>query len=274
MNDATTPTNETSFRLGWEYAINYTELDLPNYYNGHDYGGYFIGALTPAFGSFYNPDNYSTIVQNTTAAFNDFNTAGMQGDWYTVVPSTFTLSNGTSIAAGTIIGNPSGSQLGTLKLYYTVPLLSELKGQLTGIEQNLAVFGIAAVPYGITSAESDILTSTPSTFPQVEILGWGPDYDDPFLAQYEPLLLPSPYNGWFTNSTIIAEMESCFFPTLAQADTCAQSLETMTVQNGVFPPFPNHLTYYFFIQPYVQGMVNNGFVGYWYNQLYYSPVTT
>jgi hypothetical protein len=275
MNDANYPTNETAFRLGWQAALNYTAIDLPNYYNGHDYGGYFIGALTPAFGSYYNPDNYTaTAVQNTAFAFNEFNKAGIEGSWYTVVPSSFTLSNGTTVGSGTIVGDKSGTQLPPVKLYYTVPLLAEFKGQLETIEQNLALFGIAVVPYGITSAESNILTASPSSFPEVEVLGWGPDYQDPFLAMYEPLLLPSPYNGWFTNSTIIAETEACFFPTTAQAITCAQTLEKMTVQNVVFPPFPNHLNYYFFIQPYVKGMVNNPFIGYWYNQLYYSPVTT
>ena len=274
MNTVNIPTNITAFRLGWESAINYTQLNLPNYYNGQAYATYFIGALTPAFGSYYNPNNYSPPAYNTTAAFNYFQEAGMQGNFYTVVPSTFTLSNGTSVAAGTVIGNPSGQQLSPLKLYYTVPLLTELKGQLQGIQQDLGLFGIGAVPYGITSAESNILTSNAQTFPQVELLGWGPDYADPFLAMYEPLLLPSPYNGWFTNSTVEAEVAACDFAVGAQANTCASTLEQMTVQNGLFPPFPNIPTYYFFIQPYVQGFVNNPFVGYWYNQIYYQPVQT
>ncbi|MDG6985240.1 MAG: hypothetical protein JRM73_00650 [Nitrososphaerota archaeon] len=274
MNTVTTPTNITAFRLGWESAINYTELNLPNYYNGQAYGTYFIGALTPAFGSYYNPANYSPASYNTTAAFNYFQAAGMQGNFYTVVPAAFTLSNGTSIAAGTVIGNPNGQQLAPLKLYYTVPLLTELKGQLQGIEANLGLFGIGAVPYGITSAESNILTSNAQTFPQVEILGWGPDYADPFLAMYEPLLLPSPYNGWFTNSTVEAEVAACDFAVGAQVNACALTLEQMTIQNGLFPPFPNIPTYYFFIQPYVQGFVNNPYVGYWYNQIYYQPVQT
>jgi peptide/nickel transport system substrate-binding protein len=274
MNTVSIPTNITAFRLGWEHAINYTELNAPNYFNGTAYATYFVGALTPAFGSLYNPDNYSPPAYNTTLAFNYFQQAGMEGHYYTVVPSTFTLSNGTTVKSGTVIGDPNGQQLQPLKLYYTVPLLSELKGQLQGIQQNLGLFGINAVPYGITSAESNILTSNAQTFPQVEILGWGPDYADPFLAMYEPLLLPSPYNGWFTNQTVINEVNACDFAVGAQVQTCAQTLEQMVVQNGLFPPFPNIPYYYFFVQPYVQGFVNNGFVGYWYNQIYYTPVPT
>jgi peptide/nickel transport system substrate-binding protein len=274
MNTVNVPTNITAFRLGWEYALNYTELNAPNYYNGQAYATYFIGALTPAFGSYYNPNNLSPPSYNTTKAFNYFQQAGMEGHYYTVVPSSFTLSNGTTVAAGTVIGDSHGQQLQPLKLYYTVPLLTELKGQLQGIQQNLGLFGIGAVPYGITSAESNILTSNAQTFPQVELLGWGPDYADPFLAMYEPLLLPSPYNGWFTNSTVEAEVAACDFATGAAVNTCASTLESMTVQNGLFPPFPNLPTYYFFIQPYVSGFVNNGFVGYWYNQIYYTPVHT
>jgi hypothetical protein len=274
MNDASAPTNNTAFRLGWEYAINYTELNAPNYFNGTAYFTYFVGALTSGFGSFYNPDNYSAPSQNTTLAFDEFNDAGMAQDWYTVVPSTFTLSNGTSITAGTIIGNPNGSPLPPIKLYYTVPLLAELKGQLEGIVANLQVFGVAAIPYGITDSESEILTSAPSTYPQVEIGGWGPDFQDPFLAMYYPLLVPSPYDGFFTNQTVISEVYSCLFPTGSQIQTCADTLEQMAVQNGIFLPFPNEPYFYFFIQPYVRGFVNNGFIGYWYNQLYYVPQPT
>ena len=274
MNQAEPPTNITDFRLAWEYAINYTELNLPNYYNGQAYDTYFIGALTPAFGTYYNPDSYSIIQQNTTLAYNYLNEAGMEGDFYTVVPATFTLSNGTSVPAGTLIGNPNGQQLPVIKLYYTVPLLAEVRAQLTGVVNDLQVFGISATLFGITSPEGDILKGQASTFPQVIQLGWGPDFADPFLAMYEPLLLPGPYNGWYTNSTVEAEVAACDFAVGSQVQACARTLEAMTVQNAIFPPFPNQPTYYFFLQPYVEGMVNNPFVGYWYNQLYYVPQPT
>jgi hypothetical protein len=274
MNQAESPTNITAFRLAWEYAINYTELNLPNYYNGQPYDTYFVGALTPAFGSYYNPDNYSTIQQSTTLAYNYLNLAGKEGNFYTVVPATFTLSNGTSVLAGTFIGDPNGQQLQPIKLYYVVPLLSEVRAQLYGIINNLQVFGISTTLFGITPSELEILDSKATTFPQVIRLGAGPDFANPFLAMYQPLLLPGPFNGWYTNSTVEAEMASCDFPVGPQVQACARTLEAMTIQNAIFSPWPNQPTYYFFVQPYVKGMVNNPFVGYWYNQLYYSPQPT
>ncbi len=275
MNDHFAPTNTTAFRLGWENAINYTEYNLPNYFNGTAYYGYNVGGLTPAFGqAYYNPANLSPFSENTTAAYNYFNQAGLQQGWYTVVPSTFTLDNGTTIQAGTTIGDSNGQQLQPLKIYYTVPLLTQFSGQLQGIIQNLQVFGIPATTVGVTSAEANILTSSPSTFPQVFVIGWGPDYQDPFLAMYEPLLLPSPYNGWYTNQTVINDVNSCLFPVGAQVQSCALKLELDTVENGILPQRADQITYTFFIQPYVKGFVNNPFVGYWYNQIYYVPQPT
>jgi len=274
MNQNLAPTNITDFRRGWLYAINYTAINLPNTFNGTPYYDYIIPPLTPAFGSFYNPNNYTIPQQDTTKAFNYFNEAGIQGHFYLVIPSTFTLSNGTTIAAGTIIGDSSGQQLPPIKLAYTVPLLSELRGQLEIVEQNLAVFGVSVAPYGITSAEFNILESSPSTYPTVSTVPWGPDYDDPFLAMYEPLLLPSPYNGWFTNSTVEAEVYACLFPTPAQVQSCSSTLSKMTVDNAIFDQWPDADYYNFLVQPYVQGFMNNPFVGYWYNLLYYQPAPT
>jgi peptide/nickel transport system substrate-binding protein len=275
MNDHYAPTNTTAFRLGWESAINYTQYLAPDIYNGTAYYGYNVGALTPAFGqAYYNPANLSPFKENTTRAFNYFNQAGLEQHWFTVVPSTFTLDNGTTIQAGTTIGDSSGQQLQPLKIYYTVPLLTQFAGQLEGIIQNLGVFGISATTVGVTSAEANILTSQPATFPQVFVIGWGPDYQDPFLAMYEPLLLPSPYNGWYTNQTVINDVNSCLFPTGAQIQSCSIKLELDAYQNGILPQRADQITFDYFIQPYVKGFSNNPFVGYWYNQLYYSPQST
>jgi ABC-type transport system substrate-binding protein len=274
FNQDLAPTNITDFRRGWLYALNYSAINLPNTFNGTSYYEYIIPPLTPAFGSFYNPNNYAIPQQDTTEALNYFNEAGIQGDFYMIIPSTFTLSNGTTIAGGTTIGDPSGTQLAPIKLDYTVPLLAELRGQLEIVEQNLAVFGISVVPYGLTSAEFDILESSPSTYPTVSTVPWGPDYDDPFLAMYEPLLLPSPYNGWFTNSTVDAEVYACLFPAPAQVQSCSSTLSKMTRDNAIFDQWPDADYYNFFVQPYVQGFMNNPFVGYWYNLLYYKPVPT
>ena len=88
---------------------------------------------------------------------------------------------------------------------------------------------------------------------------------------YEPLLTPSPYNGWFTNSTVEAEVNACLFPTAAMVQSCSSTLSKMTEDNVVFTQWPDAEYYYFFVQPYVKGFLNNPFVGYWYNLLYYQP---
>jgi ABC-type transport system substrate-binding protein len=290
MNQNIAPTNNTDFRLGWEYAINYTQLDLPNYYNGQPYMTYFVPPLTPAFGSFYNPGNLTVAVQDTTKAFNYFNLAGMAQHWYTVVPSSLVLSNGTTVKPGTILGDPNGRLLSAIGIYYTTPLASELKEQIQGIQQDLGVFGISLSPYSVVAGEelTQNASSPTQTFPQIETLGWGPDYEDPFLSMFSQLLPPSQFNGWFTNSTTSAqnpaqaaqlfqsstvgkELSQCQFPaTASAANACDATLTSYTVENAIFLPFPDQPYYYFFVQPYVQGFVNNPYVGYWYNQVYYT----
>ena len=276
FNQNYAPTNITAFRLGWVNAINYTAINLPNTFEGESYYTYIVPPLTPAFGSYYNPNNYKIPLYqyNTTAAFNYFNEAGIQGGFSLVIPSTFVLSNGTSVTGGTVIGDVNGPQLGPIKVAYTVPLLAELREQLEIVQEDMAPFGVSVAPYGLTSAEFDIVTGAASTYPPVVIVPWGPDYDDPFLAMYEPLLLPSPFDGWFTNSTVAAEVNACLFPTPAQVQSCSETLSKMTVDNVVFTQWPDAEYYYFFVQPYVKGFMNNPFVGYWYNLLYYQPAST
>ena len=277
------PTNYTSFRQGMANALNYTALNEPNYYNGVPYAGYFVGPLTPAY-AYYNSQNYTLPAQNTTAAFNYFQEFGMQSHTYMIVPSGFTLSNGTAVAAGTIIGDKNGAQLQPFKLYYAVPLVGSLEVTLTVIQNSLSQFGISAVPFGTTTTELDILDSKPQTYPAVQLVGWGADFNDPFLGMFFPLMTPSPYNGFFTNSTVNNEATACEFPaTAAQSQTCANNLYKMAQQNQIwiytpipeFPPgtpnagFP---TNFFFVQPYVHGVVDNQYVGGFYNLIYYQPV--
>ena len=277
------PTNITQFDRFFIAAINYTQVNAPNLFNGSYYASYFVAPLTPAFAPYYNSGNLpNPAVQNTTLAFNDLNQAGMIGHFFTFIPTGFTLSNGTAVNAGQCVGDcadarhaaSGATQLPPVKLYYTVPLLSELQAQLQGIISDLGVFGVSATAVGSTSAQFNILTGTASTYPEFLTLGWGPDYLDPFLSMYEPLMLPSPYNGWFTNSTVIAEVNACLTPaTQTAALACSTALNKMAFDNAIWAPFPDTSYYYFWIQPYVSGMVNNPFVGYWYQLLSYTPVT-
>ncbi|MDG6975723.1 MAG: hypothetical protein JRN27_06505, partial [Nitrososphaerota archaeon] len=100
-----------------------------------------------------------------------------------------------------------------------------------------------------------------------------------------PLMTPSPYNGFFTNSTVNNEATACQFPaSAAAATTCSETLYKYAAQNQIWiwSPIPQipagqpgagTPTNFFFVQPYVQGWNFNQFVGGFYNLVYYSPVT-
>jgi ABC-type transport system substrate-binding protein len=277
------PTNNTDFRKGMAYAINYTAFNEPNVFNGTAYYGYYVGPLIPDY-AYYNPENYPLPAQNTTAALDYFQQFGMQTDTYMLVPASFTLSNGTTLSGGTVIGDSSGNQLQPIKLYYEVPLTAATEVQLEVIQQDLAQFGVDAIPFGATASEIGILDTSPQTFPAFQLLAWGADFNDPFLGMFFPLMTSTPYNGFFDNATVNTEALTCEFPaTTAQAQTCASVLYKMAYddQIWIYNPIPEipagqpnagWPTNFFFIQPYLLGMNRNQYVGVFYNQLYYAPV--
>ena len=85
----------------------------------------------------------------------------------------------------------------------------------------------------------------------------------------------SPYNGWFSNSTVLNEASACIFPTTqAEITGCDDALYSMAADNQIFVYMPDFTTNLFFVQPYLQGMNDNTFVGTFYNLLYYEPVAS
>ncbi|MDG6982737.1 MAG: hypothetical protein JRM74_04710 [Nitrososphaerota archaeon] len=271
MNQVQAPTNITDFRRGLFYAINYTSMLQPSFFDGTAYDTYYVPPLTAASGAFYNPNNLPLPAQNTALAFQFFNSAGLQGKFYTKVPTTFTLSNGTVVNAGTVIGDASGTALGPVLLSYSPPLSPIFGQEMASVSSGVSAFGINLTLYQNPNLGSDL--GSPATFPTITSLGWGPDFQDPFLAMFQPLLTPSPYNGWFNNATVSSEVNSCLFTTtVTQANTCDSAMINMTMDNMVFIPTPDQNYFYYFVQPYVQGFVDNPYVGYWYNQINYSPV--
>jgi ABC-type transport system substrate-binding protein len=278
------PTNNTDFRIGIADALNYTAYNIPNIYNGTAYYSEYAGPLTSVYSPYYLGCNqspaptpcYPVPAMNSTAAWNAFNNFGYQTDTYMIIPQTFTLSNGTTVQSGTYLGDHCStcSQPPVFKFYYTLPLTAAGEVQNTVIIQSLGVFGISATAVGEPSSVFDVLDGSPSTFPPMQLIGWGSDFDDPFYTQLFPTIgYPSPYNGWFTNSTVNQEAVACAFPaTPAQVTACDNTLYAYTAQNQIFWYAPVPVTNYFFVQPYVQGLIDNQFVGVFYNQLYYSPV--
>ncbi|MDG6988343.1 MAG: hypothetical protein JRN21_03350 [Nitrososphaerota archaeon] len=284
MNMWSAPTNYTSFRLGMGNAINYTALNEPGIFNGTYYAGYYLGPLTQAY-AYYNPGNLPEPIQNLTAAFLDFNQFGLQSHQWMVTTSPITLSNGTTIASGTEYGDQSGTQLQPFKLYYAIPLTGALEVSLTVISSDLQTFGVYANPFGTTTTQLDILDGSKYTYPVIQYIGWGADYNNPFTQMFFPLMTPSPFNGYFTNSTVNNEALACQFPSsAAAATTCSENLYKYAAQNQIWiwSPIPQipagqpgagTPTNFFFVQPYVQGWNFNQFVGGFYNLVYYSPVT-
>ncbi|MDG6982738.1 MAG: hypothetical protein JRM74_04715 [Nitrososphaerota archaeon] len=284
FNQYQSPTNFTSFRRGVASAINYTALNQPNLFNGTYYAGEYVGPTTPAY-LYYNLPGYPNPVQNTAAAAQSFQEFGTQSHTYMVLPSSLTLSNGTTLAGGTVLGDHSGTQLPPFNVTYVAPLTGTLETDFTAIQHDLAVFGIDAVLNGVNSSEFGTLDSNPVTFPAFQFVGWGADFNDPLLSIYFPLMTPSPFNGFFDNATVNSYAVSCEFPaTASAAQTCANNLEVMAYQNQIwiYTPIPEvpvgqpnagFPTNFYFLQPYVQGWNNNQFVGGFYNQVYYAPVT-
>ncbi|MDG6988715.1 MAG: hypothetical protein JRN21_05240 [Nitrososphaerota archaeon] len=271
MNSHALPLNIADFRKGVADALNYTALNAPNYFQGTPYGSEFLGPLVPGDGSSYNPGGLPIPAQNTTAAYDYFEAAGYQGNFYIEVPTTFTLSNGTSVLAGSSIGDSSGTLLASIPYYYVPPLQGNTYSTL---QSSLGVFGINVTAVGVNSSYYGQLMSSPSTFPNFMGFGWGADFQYPFgESVFNPLMSPSPYNGYFDNSTVQAEVNACIFPpTPTAASTCDSTLYSMAAQNQIFvwTPIPNGT--YIFAQPYVKGLFNNQWVGDWYNTMYYSPV--
>jgi len=275
FNEAIFPTNNTDFRMGIAQAMNYTALEIPYEYNGTAYETLYAGPLTPAYFPYYDPLDYSVPSQNTTAAWNFFNKFGLQTSTYMVVPNSFVLSNGSSVSARTTIGDAHGTELPSIALFYYPPLTADLDVTLTVIRDSLAPFGIQATPYAVT-CDFGCSTGSPQTFPPIEAIGWGSDFNDPFYTQFYPTMgYAGPYNGWFSNSTVLSEATACFLPsTQAQITSCDDTLYKMAADNQIFVYLPVPTTNLFFVQPYLQGMNDNTFVGTFYNLLYYQPVAS
>ena len=263
MNSQRFPTNITNFRQAIYWAMNYTELlETGVYYNGKAYGSEILGPGTPAYGSLYNPGNLPLPQQNVSLAIRYLDLAGKQSDFYVVLPN------------GTTIGNPNGNQLPPLQFTYIAPLTPSTELELKIYQESLGNIGISMVPVGETSAVYDASTTNPTTAPLFSIIGWGLDYGDPWLNQYVCFFTTNCGIGSFVdNSTVgnLVETET-FNPNTAQQLQADKELYNISAQEAyyVWLPFFDQV---FWLQPYLQGFVFNLYNFYYYNLLYYQPVT-
>ncbi|MCL4518638.1 MAG: ABC transporter substrate-binding protein [Thaumarchaeota archaeon] len=263
MNTQSFPTNMTNFRLAVVNALNYTQLaDTQIYYNGTAYGSQVLGPGIPPYGALYNPDNVSLQTQNINLAAHYLDLAGKQAGFYTVMPN------------GTVLGDSSGKQLQPLDLYYIVPLTPSLQTELTIYQDSLAAVGIPAVPYGITSAVYDTLASDPTTAPNFNNIGWGIDYPDPFYNQYLCFFTTNCGIATYINNATLTKLvtEASFSANQSFRLQVDKYLYQVSLQQGYYAwlPYPDLVMW---VQPYVQGIYNNIYVGFFYNTIYYKPVT-
>jgi ABC-type transport system substrate-binding protein len=263
MNSQRFPTNITDFRQAVVWGINYTALvETGLYYNGTAYGSVILGPATPTYGELYNPGNLPLPQQNVSLAIRYLNLAGEQADFYAVLPN------------GTTVGDPNGSQLQPLEFTYIAPLTPSSELQLEIFSESLSNIGIPVVLVGETSAVYDAQSSSPSTAPLFSNIGWGLDYQDPWLQQYVCFFTTNcGLSSYIDNSTVTNLVETAAFnPNVAQQLQADKELYSISAQEAYYAwlPYPDQV---FWLQPYLQGVVFNLFNFYFYNLMYYQPVT-
>lgn len=262
LNSQRFPTNITDFRLAVTYAMNYSQLAKTEIeYNGSSYGSLMVGPSAPDYGyPLYNPLNYSNPTQNIPLALKYIAEAGDQAHFYVVLPN------------GTALGDTNGSPLPTIDLDYLVPLTSATETQLDIYVSSLAQIGVVAAPYGITSGYYDTLSASPSTAPNFVNIFWGLDFPDPFLEQYVCFYTTScGIASYVNNSTLTALVDSSVYSTNSTYRLqVVKELYKISAQEAyyVWLPYDDNILW---VQPYVQGIYYNPYVGYWYNLMYYVP---
>jgi hypothetical protein len=263
QNSQRFPTNITAFREAFRDAFNYTQaFQNQVVYNGTAYGQNILGPATPGYGTLYNPGKLPEPTQNLTRAAQEIKQAGVIGHFYVVLPN------------GTTVGDTKGSQLAPLSLTYITPLSPSAQALYTIVQQSLAQIGVSTALVGETSAVFDLQAQSPTTAALFTSLGWGIDYNDPWLQQYVCFYttacnLPT----YIDNATLTSLVETAAFNPNATAQLQAdqQLYQIGYVQSWyVWLPWP-HATV--FVQPYLKGVENDLFVGLYYNLMYYQPTT-
>jgi len=264
MNSQRFPTNNTDFRKAVYWSMNYTALaDTEIYYNAKAYGANILGPALPGYGSLYNPNNSSLPEQNLTLAAHYLDLAGKQAGYYAILPN------------GTVIGDANGYQLPPTEIVYIAPLSPTAEVQLEIYQSSLSAIGIPTALFGETAAVHATETISPKTAPVFVNVGWGVDYPDPWLQQYVCFYtLNCEVATYIDNATIANLVEkTAFNPNPAQQLMADKELYNIEAADTfyVWLPLSDQV---FWQQPYLQGLIFNVYsTGYYYNLLYYKPVT-
>ena len=263
MDSQRFPTNITDYRLAIINAMNYTELSNTEiYYNHTAYGQQVLGPGIPPYGNLYNPDNLPLQTQNINKAAQYLNEAGIANGYYAVM------------ANGTVLGNPNGKPWPALGLFYILPLTPALETQLDIYQASLAIIGIQLNAVGYTSAVFDTLAADPATAPPLNNIGWGIDYPDPFYNQFLCFFTTDCGITTYVNNATITNLvtSASFSGNQTYRLQVDKYLYNLSISQGYYAwlPYPHLVDW---VQPYLQGVYQNIYIGYFYNLMYYKTAT-
>ncbi|MBP1357767.1 MAG: ABC transporter substrate-binding protein, partial [Sulfolobus sp.] len=268
LNTEEYPTNITAFRLAIAYAINYTQLYDLYVYNGTAFAQPFFGPISPVF-PIYNEvmamDHLHPYSYNLSLALHYLNEAGYEGHFYVILPN------------GTLIGDPSGTQLPTIPIYAITPLTAIDQEELEIITADLQQIGISATVRLVTASYTDSWVS-PKAWPPIVDLGWGPDWPDP-IFQSLVATTDIQFGGlggdeaWI-NVSWVTQTDSYlpFITNVTNQTLLVAKIYAFLYNYAPYINIPNVDNYYF-VQPYIVNMTYNSFGGYWYNTIAYENFT-
>lgn len=263
MNSQRYPTNITDFRKAVFYAMNYSELAQTEiYFNGTSYGQTILGPAAPSYGALYNPNNAPLPKQNIALAAHYLALAGQQAGFYVVLPN------------GTTIGDPTGKALQSIDIDYIAPLSTSSEVQLEIYQDSLAAVGIPTALVGETSAQYDANAISPATAPSFSSIAWGLDWPDPWFGQFVCFYTTNCGISSYVSNPVAGPLaEQMAYSTNVTAQLqAAKTIYTIEGNDNyyIWLPWPDQT---FFMQPYLQGVYFNIYTNYYYNLMYYQPVT-
>jgi len=270
MNMEMNYTNNVHFRRAIIDANNYTaQTDVyANNYNGSPEAYNELGPLSPSFGpNYYNPTNLPLQSMNLTRAIQNLTLAGKEENFYVK------LQNGSEIGN---TSNPSATDLSSHT--FTITGISPPTAVETA-QVTIAISSFAAIGLKFTSSyvtESTVADWTsPNSTPQFVDLGWEPDYPDPVGQQLIPIYdyqEGGEFGGndaWVNNSTLQHYFTNMDFENSTTQIKDMKKIYEITNNLSAYVWLPVPLTYYF-VQPYVHGVVFSPYAGYFYNMMYMS----
>ncbi len=261
------PVNEQNVRQALVNAVNYTEI-LDELYSATNptnsslltLGELFIPPVPPGWGPLDNPENIPLYPFNITLAQQEIAAAGTADSFYV------TLSNGTKL------GDTSGTHFSTIDYAFILPETTFQETLIEIFNAGLANIGLTITPLGLTEAQFEADTVSPTTTPPIVGVGWCADWADPIYQQFFDMGTTVTHQpNWVNNATLNTLLDEIPFETNAtlQLQQTVQAYRIFT-QLATIIQMPNSETYYM-VQPYVQNVVYSPFqFAIYYDMISYS----